>query len=272
MGALRDVSMLRRSLRERQERKHTELREEIGPPSGWNADERRVLEDAGVVERWIEIIRDFPRTSIVEEGAALRRIFDRGGDVVFEGAQGVLLDEWRGFHPHTTWSTCTFDNALELLRGRDRDVTKLGVLRTYATRHGPGPFPTEDRSLDALLPEPHNATHTFQGAFRRGWFDAVLARYAVEACDGIDALALTHVDALSRIDRWRMATRYASIDRLPLAAKHTLSSALTALLLSADPRYETPADPIAAIEECIGKTSSILVEGPTAAHARFDTR
>jgi hypothetical protein len=43
---------------------------------------------------------------------------DDAAAVVFEGAQGVLLDEWRGFHPHTTWSTCTFDNALALAARR----------------------------------------------------------------------------------------------------------------------------------------------------------
>jgi adenylosuccinate synthase len=182
-----------------------------------------------------------------------------------------LLDEWRGFHPHTTWSTCTFEHAIDLLRGCDREVVKLGVLRTYFTRHGAGPFPTEDASLDAIL-EPHNAMHPFQGKFRRGWFDAVLARYAIEACDGIDALALTHVDALARIDRWRMATSYATIDRLPLAEKRTLSTGLTDLVSRAEPRYEFRADAIAAIEESIGKTCSILVDGPTASHARFVDR
>ena len=47
----------------------------------------------------------------------LRRLL-RTGPVVFEGAQGVLLDEWRGFHPYTTWSTTTFDNAETLLARR----------------------------------------------------------------------------------------------------------------------------------------------------------
>ena len=67
----------------------------------------------------------------------------RAGPCVFEGAQGVLLDEWHGFHPYTTWSTTTFANA-EALLGRRAGACRLGVLRTYTTRHGAGPLVTED--------------------------------------------------------------------------------------------------------------------------------
>jgi adenylosuccinate synthase len=127
----------------------------------------------------------------------------------------VLLDEWRGFHPYTTWSTCTFDNALDLLcehgalgAGADHELTRLGVLRTYATRHGPGPMPTEAPDEGPWPIEPHNGHGPWQGAFRRGWLDLVLARYAIEVCGGVDGLALTHLDALPRLPRWRACTRY----------------------------------------------------------------
>ena len=65
---------------------------------------------------------------------------------MFEGAQGVLLDEWHGFHPYTTWSTTTFANAETLLAeaGMAGAAQRLGVLRTTTTRHGPGPLVTED--------------------------------------------------------------------------------------------------------------------------------
>jgi adenylosuccinate synthase len=127
----------------------------------------------------------------------LKRLL-RQGPVVFEGAQGVLLDEWRGFHPYTTWSTTTFDNAETLLResGNESAVTRLGVTRTYQTRHGPGPFPTEDPTLD--LPEPHNAAGRWQGPFRTGHLDAVALAYAAEVAGGVDAIALTHLDTADR--------------------------------------------------------------------------
>jgi adenylosuccinate synthase len=120
------------------------------------------------------------------------------GPCVFEGAQGVLLDEWYGFHPHTTWSTTTFANADELLAesGQERDsALRLGVVRTYTTRHGAGPLLTEDAALNADLPEPHNETGAWQGAFRIGHFDAVAHRYALDVCGGADALVVTHADA-----------------------------------------------------------------------------
>lgn len=116
---------------------------------------------------------------------------------VWEGSQGVLLDEWKGFHPYTTWSTTTSQNALQLLSeaGVPReDVEVVGVTRTYHTRHGAGPFPTEDPWLLTEFPEAHNATGVFQGAWRVGAWDLSLLYYAVEADGEIDSLAVTHVD------------------------------------------------------------------------------
>jgi adenylosuccinate synthase len=117
----------------------------------------------------------------------------------------VLLDEWRGFHPHTTWSTCTAARPLEMLEGTGREAVRLGVLRSYLTRHGQGPFPSECRELQPRTPEPHNRDAGWQGGFRRGWLDGVLLRYALE-CAPMDALAVTHLD---RIDgSWRAVDRY----------------------------------------------------------------
>jgi adenylosuccinate synthase len=115
------------------------------------------------------------------------------GNVVYEGAQGVLLDESRGFRPHTTWTNTTFDNALEMLKGEDYEVVKIGVLRTYFTRHGAGPFVGESPLVNF---DDHNVEGRWQGKFRQGFFDAVAARYAIEACGGIDCLALTHLDTV----------------------------------------------------------------------------
>ncbi|MDI6101625.1 adenylosuccinate synthetase [Actinoplanes sp. NEAU-A12] len=124
------------------------------------------------------------------------------GPCVFEGAQGVLLDEWRGWHPYTTWSTTTFDNVTAMCA----DFQRLGVVRTYTTRHGAGPFVTEDPLLD--LPEAHNGRDPWQGAFRTGHFDAVAHRYAVEVAGGVDALAVTHLDVPDRCPGLRICTAY----------------------------------------------------------------
>jgi adenylosuccinate synthase len=133
----------------------------------------------------------FGRRVRVVGGAHLAALL-RGGDVVFEGAQGVLLDEWHGFHPYTTCFTTTFTNAQTLLAEAGMPpATRLGVLRTYATRHGPGPFVTEDPVLTAGLPDRHNGFGRWQGEFRVGHLDVVALRYALEVTGGADALAVT---------------------------------------------------------------------------------
>jgi adenylosuccinate synthase len=137
------------------------------------------------------------RTRIVGEEHLPRLLAD--GPCVFEGAQGVLLDEWYGFHPHTTWSTTTFANASALLADAGLaadDAFRLGVVRTYTTRHGAGPLVTEDRRPEAAVPEAHNGTGEWQGAFRTGPFDMVAHRYAVEVCGRVDGLAVGHVDVV----------------------------------------------------------------------------
>ena len=122
----------------------------------------------------------------------------RAGPAVFEGAQGVLLDERHGFHPYTTWSTTTFANAETLLAeaGEAGGAFRLGVIRSYLTRHGPGPLVTEDPTLE--LPERHNLRNQWQGPWRTGHFDAVALRYAVQVAGGVDGVALTHLDVAGR--------------------------------------------------------------------------
>jgi adenylosuccinate synthase len=196
--ALRAKDLARSDLRDRLRPLREALLEACRPlvPQGdpsW-AD----LCDEGLAARWCEAAATL-RGALRDDAEALGSALRDDPSVVFEGAQGVLLDEWHGFHPHTTWSTCTFDNALALLRaaGHTGEVTRVGVLRTYATRHGEGPFPTERAALAAALPEMHNAGDGWQGGFRVGALDLVLARYALAACGGADALAITHLDRVT---------------------------------------------------------------------------
>ncbi|HEX7304253.1 adenylosuccinate synthetase [Lentzea sp.] len=144
------------------------------------------------VDGLVELYRAFADAVRITTGDEAGRLAD-SGRLVFEGAQGVLLDETYGFHPHTTWSTVVPRNARELLQGRSARV--LGVTRTYQTRHGAGPLPTEDPAVLARFPERHNGTGEFQGAWRAGHLDADLLRYSVDCCGGIDGLAVTHLDA-----------------------------------------------------------------------------
>lgn len=125
--------------------------------------------------------------------------------VLFEGAQGVLLDEKYGFAPYNTWTDCTFRNANKLIwEVGGADVLRVGVLRSYLTRHGPGPFPTETTEFmmsESTLKELHNGWHAYMGGFRVGYFDEMLARYAIAVSSGgyigeggVNCLAITHMD------------------------------------------------------------------------------
>jgi adenylosuccinate synthase len=119
------------------------------------------------------------------------------GDCVFEGAQGVLLDENFGFHPHTTWTDTTARNARKLLGDREHRV--IGLTRSYHTRHGAGPFPTENWGTVFLrLPELHNGTGTYQGHWRKGALDLSLLEYAVKCNDGVDDIMVSHMDYASQ--------------------------------------------------------------------------
>lgn len=123
------------------------------------------------------------------------------GPLVFEGTQGVLLDEWHGFHPHTTWSTTTFANAEVVLRevGFERDDwSRLGLTRAYTTRHGAGPLPGEDPELLEAFPEKHNGTGTYQGSWRVAPLDIQLLEYAVDVCGGIDQIGVSHLDVIPK--------------------------------------------------------------------------
>jgi adenylosuccinate synthase len=151
-----------------------------------------LIGDIGSVDELVVLYRSFADAVRITTGDEGGRLAD-AGRLVFEGAQGVLLDETYGFHPHTTWSTVTPRNAREVLGGRPARV--LGVTRTYQTRHGAGPLPTEDQTVLDRFPEAHNGTGEFQGAWRAGHLDAVLLRYSVACCGGVDGLAVTHLDA-----------------------------------------------------------------------------
>ena len=206
----------------------------------------------------------------------------RSGTCVFEGAQGVLLDEWHGFHPYTTWSTTTFANAEALLAeaGLAGTARRLGVLRIVTTRHGPGPLVTEDPTLP--LTDPRNPTNPWQGPFRFGHFDAVAHRDAVAAAGGVDGLALTHLDLADPASagrRLRICRRYADLGSLVPGPPGDLDrqAALTARLLRARPVYDPPpSDWPAAVARELGAPVVLTSHGPTAedktAHGWLATR
>jgi adenylosuccinate synthase len=185
------------------------------------------------IEACAAALEGFARTVSIVDSTLVGELLG-AGPCVFEGAQGVLLDEWHGFHPYTTWSTTTFANADALL-GPSTPAYRLGVLRTVTTRHGPGPLVTEDPALG--IDDPNNPANPWQGPFRVGHFDAVAHRYALEVGGGIDGLALTHLDLASARPDLRLCTSYAEGPSLAPGPAGDLDrqERLTHALLSAKP-------------------------------------
>jgi adenylosuccinate synthase len=139
--------------------------------------------------------------------AELRR---RGARILFEGAQGAMLDVDHGTYPFVTSSnTLAAAAALGAGTGADAVGYVLGITKAYTTRVGSGPFPTElDDEVGRGLGERGREFGTVTGRARRcGWFDAVLVRQAVKI-GGIHGLALTKLDVLDGMARLRICTAY----------------------------------------------------------------
>lgn len=157
---------------------------------------------------------------------------------VFEGAQGVLLDEYRGFHPHTTWSTVTAHHALELVRRSAADaVAVLGITRAHTTRHGEGPLPTYSPELTEQVRDPGNPWNPWQGGMRCGWLDLPLLRYAAAVAGPLDGLVVNHLDQV-RESGSLVCDAYRGGSLTPPSAPNLLwQSRLGELLRRAEPVY-----------------------------------
>lgn len=186
---------------------------------------------------------------------------------VFEGAQGVLIDQDCGFHPYTTWSKTTSENAYKILADAGVSaITEVGIIRAFPTRHGPGPFPTQHNDLLSLLPKEHNKFNEWQREFRAGWPDFVMLKYALMVNNSIDYFAVTHVDCLDNWDQWQICDEY---DQDILSKKPTSlaeQAALTEALSKVTPKVEPmPKDYVLdAIDVETAIRIGILSSGPTA--------
>ncbi|MGB2270768.1 MAG: adenylosuccinate synthase, partial [Candidatus Micropelagos thuwalensis] len=134
----------------------------------------------------------------------------QGKRILFEGAQGTLLDIDHGTYPFVTSSnTVAGQAAIGSGIGPSALSNVLGITKAYTTRVGEGPFPTEqDNEIGQKLGERGHEFGTVTGRKRRcGWFDAVLVKQAVQT-GGIDGIALTKLDVLDRFDEIKICTGY----------------------------------------------------------------
>ena len=147
---------------------------------------------------------------------------DNGKTVIFEGAQGTLLDLDHGTYPFVTSSNPIAGAACVGAGIGPADIDEVwGVAKAYATRVGAGPFPTElDDEMGAYIRERGGERGTTTGRDRRtGWLDLVALRFAARL-NTLSALAITKLDVLAGIDPIRVAVRYRSsegarLDELP---------------------------------------------------------
>jgi len=198
--------------------------EEIG---GMNAgDLRREL---------LELAEPFLE-GICDASEAIERALADGMEVLFEGAQGALLDVDHGTYPYVTSSSTTFAGLGNSIGIPSPDVSRrIGVMKAYTTRVGEGPFPTE--MADDLA----ESIRTIGGEFgvttgrprRCGWLDLVAMRHAIRI-NGANEIALTKLDVLDGVEEIRVCRAYVldgdEIARFPLSAD---------VLDACEPVYET---------------------------------
>lgn len=212
---LSDPGAVKYMLRVLQEHKRCEFREQLKQAERSNDELQRRIVKLLSTDAWFDNFANrygelASYVNIVDDEAE-RDLMRLPATVVYEGAQGTLLDQHAGFFPYVTRSYTTSRNArlLDIDCRPGAELKVIGVVRAYSTRHGPGPFPTESELLTRVLQEPHNKDGRWMGGFRAGWFDVVATRFAVAANNGVDELAVTCLDRMTEIEQlWPIATGY----------------------------------------------------------------
>ena len=162
-----------------------------------------VLKDALA---WGEYIRPM----VDDVATILHDIRKEGGNILFEGAQGALLDIDHGTYPYVTSSNTTIGGALAGTGVGARDIDYvLGICKAYATRVGSGPFPTElNDEMGERLRKVGNEFGASTGRPRRcGWIDLVALKRATQI-NGINGLAITKLDVLDGLETIKVCIAY----------------------------------------------------------------
>lgn len=154
--------------------------------------------------------RDVLRPYITDTSVILNDSIDQGKQILFEGAQGVMLDIDQGTYPYVTSSNPV---AGGVTIGSGVSPTKInhvvGVSKAYTSRVGDGPFPTElnNKTGDFIREVGHEYGTTTGRPRRVGWFDSVVVRHA-KRVSGITELSLNSVDVLTGLDKVKICIAY----------------------------------------------------------------
>ena len=219
-------------LRSRIERNLEDANRIIVAYGGQALDANAIIDEtSAIVERLAPFICD--TTHFLNIAAA------RGDSILLEGAQATLLDVDHGTYPFVTSSSTVAGGALVGTGLAPKHLTGvLGIVRTYTTRVGEGPFPTEmlegEAELGQMIRERGREYGASTGRPRRcGWFDALATRYAAEI-NGFTSVALTKLDVLDALDEIKVCVGYnldgKKCDSLPAVSQD---------LRRVEPIYET---------------------------------
>ncbi|HPW64811.1 MAG TPA: adenylosuccinate synthetase, partial [Candidatus Omnitrophota bacterium] len=159
-----------------------------------------------------------------------------GKDILFEGAQGTLLDVDHGTYPFVTSSNATVGGAITGTGIAPTFIDRiLGVVKAYTTRVGEGPFPSQfPAGLMEIVQKKGDEFGSTTGRPRRcGWFDAVIAGHAVRI-NGLDAMAIMKLDVLSGLKELKIATAYRVNGKVTRDYPHAINE-----FSAAKPIYET---------------------------------
>ena len=165
------------------------------------------------------------RSLVTDSSLAIDTCLAAGQKVLFEGAQGTLLDLDHGTYPYVTSSHPIAGGACVGAGVGPTKITRvIGVVKAYTTRVGEGPFPTElkDQTGELIQQRGFEFGTTTGRARRCGWFDAVIARYAARV-SGISDFAVTKLDVLTGLDTLNICVAYKAgndeIREFPLSQK-----------------------------------------------------
>ncbi len=166
--------------------------------------------DLAEILDWAQRMGEAIRPMVGDTVEFLHDAASTGKAILFEGAQGSLLDADFGTYPFNTSSNSTVGGMVTGSGLPPKEIGRvIGILKAYTTRVGAGPFPTElDDEIGARLRERGSEFGATTGRPRRcGWFDAVAARYAT-MINGTDELAVTKLDVLDGIDSLKICVAY----------------------------------------------------------------
>ncbi|QAU34849.1 adenylosuccinate synthase [Janthinobacterium sp. 17J80-10] len=167
------------------------------------------------------------RPMVTDVSSALHAAYKAGANLLFEGAQGSLLDVDHGTYPFVTSSNCVAGNAAAGSGvGPGMLHYILGITKAYTTRVGSGPFPSElptDAGVGKHLASVGHEFGTVTGRARRcGWFDAALLRRSIQI-NGVTGICLTKLDVLDGLEQLKICTGYKvdgkDVDIFPLGAE-----------------------------------------------------